>query len=222
MPSALHYQLRAGRLAHSASGYTRHADSKVHRASAQGPQLFAGWGARLRHRHTLRRRKRHGRLVPPALNASGAASARMPFPRLLKPATGVALCGLIFHWVMRLHFGDDTPPWASDWFALTNHTGSDTSWSWGEDNAPELIMCCIGGVSAFVWRKYGADAASSLRRGSSARRLMRRSSSRTFSVRSISHRLHRTIQQVARLLRRGGDRAHRGGGGAARGGGRGL
>ena len=126
--------------------------------------------------------------LPIMINASGAASTRMPFPRLLKPATGVALCGLIFHWVMRLHFGDDTPPWASDWFALTNHTGSGRSWSWGEDNAPELIMCCIGGVSAFIWRKYGADAASSLRRGSSARRLMRRSSSRTFSMRSISLR----------------------------------
>ena len=48
-----------------------------------------------------------------------AASARMPFPRLLKPATGVALCGLIFHWVMRLHFGNDVRSWLSEAFNKT-------------------------------------------------------------------------------------------------------
>ena len=72
MPGALYCQLRAGRLAHSASGSTGHANSEMRRVSVQGPQLFAGWRARLRHRHTLQ----HQRLAPLAYNASGAAAWR--------------------------------------------------------------------------------------------------------------------------------------------------
>ena len=59
MPSALDRQLRAGRLARSASGCTGKINSEMRKASVQGLQLFADWGARLRHRHTLRRHKRH-------------------------------------------------------------------------------------------------------------------------------------------------------------------
>ena len=70
MPGALDCQLRAGRLARSASGSTGHANSEMRRVSVQGPQLFAGWRARLRHRHTLQ----HQRLAPLAYSASGAAA----------------------------------------------------------------------------------------------------------------------------------------------------
>jgi hypothetical protein len=69
MQGALDCQLRAGRLARSASGGTGHANSEMRRVSVQGPQLFAGWRARLRHHHTLQ----HQRLAPLAYSAPGAA-----------------------------------------------------------------------------------------------------------------------------------------------------
>ena len=74
MPSALTCQLRAGRLARSASGSTGHANGDMRRVSVQDPQLFTGWRAHLQHRHTLRQHERHKRLAPLAYSVSGAAA----------------------------------------------------------------------------------------------------------------------------------------------------
>ena len=76
MPGAQDCQLRAGRLTCSASGSTGHANSEMHRVSVQGPQLFAGWRACLRHRHTLQQHKRHVWLAPLTCSESGAATLR--------------------------------------------------------------------------------------------------------------------------------------------------
>ena len=70
-------QLRAGCLAHSASGCTGRVDRKTRRASVQGLHLSEGWGARLPRCHMLRPDKRHAGLAPLAYSAPGAAMWRL-------------------------------------------------------------------------------------------------------------------------------------------------